>query len=130
MMIVCDNASNNDTMVEAIAQWCKNDGISFDALSGRGCCFPHTTHLSALKVQKYLLLSRNDPDQHLTVTRRSWHFSPSTKNKEMYQESVTAPLSRENDDDAAMQEDNNEDDPGESLASVFTAIGKVSHRHG
>jgi hypothetical protein len=43
---------------------------------------------------------------------------------------VTAPLSREHDDDAAMQEDDDEDDEdndGESLASVFTAIGKVSH---
>jgi hypothetical protein len=74
MAIVCDNASNNDTMVEAIAQRCKNDGIPFDASSGRGRCFPHTAHLSALKAREYLLLARNDPDQYLTATRRSWHF--------------------------------------------------------
>ncbi|KAJ6579802.1 hypothetical protein B0H10DRAFT_1835326, partial [Mycena sp. CBHHK59/15] len=47
---VMDNATNNDTMVEAFGQRCKEKGIKFSCSDARMRCMPHTIHLSALKV--------------------------------------------------------------------------------
>ena len=46
-----DNASNNDTLVEAIEDFCYNEGIpGFMMKDARMRCMPHTVHLAALKV--------------------------------------------------------------------------------
>ncbi len=47
-----DNATNNDTLVAAIARKCRREGIPFDAKMSRLRCMPHTVHLVALKVYK------------------------------------------------------------------------------
>lgn len=47
---VMDNASNNNTMVEAIECKCTVAGIAFSARESRLRCMPHTVHLAALKV--------------------------------------------------------------------------------
>lgn len=52
MAFVMDNASNNDTMVEAIAQKCRENNIEFSAKDSRLRCMPHTVHLAALKVSE------------------------------------------------------------------------------
>ena len=50
MAIMMDNASNNDTMMEAIESRCHEAGIKFSAQKSRMCCMPHTIHLAAIKV--------------------------------------------------------------------------------
>lgn len=47
--INCDNASNNDTMAEALARLSSDQGHWFDAEEGRLRCMPHTVHLAALE---------------------------------------------------------------------------------
>lgn len=46
-----DNATNNDTLVEAIEHKCKAENIKFDAQKSRLRCMPHTVHLATLKVR-------------------------------------------------------------------------------
>jgi len=50
MAIMMDNASNNDTMMEAIESRCHEAGIEFSAQKSRMHCMPHTIHLAAIKV--------------------------------------------------------------------------------
>jgi hypothetical protein len=54
---VMDNATNNDTMVEAFARQCKNKGFNLSVKDGWRRCMPHTIHLSALKVYALPTLS-------------------------------------------------------------------------
>ena len=46
----CDNASNNDTMMDHLGRLHEEDGYEFDATEARLHCMPHTVHLSALEV--------------------------------------------------------------------------------
>ena len=50
MAIMMDNASNNDTMMEAIESRCHEAGIKFSAQKSCMHCMPHTIHLAAIKV--------------------------------------------------------------------------------
>ena len=50
MAIMMDNASNNDTMMEAIESQCHEAGIKFSAQKSRMHCMLHTIHLAAIKV--------------------------------------------------------------------------------
>ena len=45
-----DNASNNNTMVDAIAGRAASEGIKLNATWARLQCMPHTIHLAAIKV--------------------------------------------------------------------------------
>ena len=47
---MADNASNNDTMCEALERLCENEGIHFNAQWAHLQCMPHTTHLAAIMV--------------------------------------------------------------------------------
>jgi hypothetical protein len=51
LTIMADNASNNDTMCEALQALCEKEGITFKAQWARLRCMPHTTHLSALAIR-------------------------------------------------------------------------------
>ena len=55
MAIMMDNASNNDTMMEAIESQCHEAGIKFSAKKSRMRCMPHTIHLAAIKVNHEFL---------------------------------------------------------------------------
>ena len=55
MAIMMDNASNNDTMMEAIESRCHEAGIKFSAKKSRMRCMPHTIHLAAIKVNREFL---------------------------------------------------------------------------
>ena len=55
MAIMMDNASNNDTMMEAIESRCHEAGIEFSAKKSHMCCMPHTIHLAAIKVNREFL---------------------------------------------------------------------------
>jgi hypothetical protein len=50
MAFMTDNASNNDTLVDAIVAHAKGQGISLHPQWIRLRCMPHTVHLAALKV--------------------------------------------------------------------------------
>lgn len=50
MVIMMDNASNNDTMIESIQSQCHEAGIKFSAQKSCMHCMPHTIHLAAIKV--------------------------------------------------------------------------------
>jgi|ERR1700733_12424206 hypothetical protein len=49
--INCDNASNNDTMAEALEILHQAAGLEFDAQEARLRCMPHTVHLAALEAR-------------------------------------------------------------------------------
>ena len=44
-----DNASNNDTLMDALEVRCLEAGIKFSASEARMRCMPHTIHLAAIK---------------------------------------------------------------------------------
>ncbi|KAI0750162.1 hypothetical protein C8Q80DRAFT_1074515, partial [Daedaleopsis nitida] len=50
MAVNCDNATNNDTMMDALEQKCQALGIPFSARVARMRCMPHTIHLAALQL--------------------------------------------------------------------------------
>ena len=45
-----DNASNNDTLMDALEFRCLGAGIEFSASEARMRCIPHIIHLAAIKV--------------------------------------------------------------------------------
>ena len=69
-----DNASNNDTMLDAIEARCFEEGIDFSATQARMRCMPHTIHLACIKVcpiLRYLGITAYFVVNCL-VTRRYW----------------------------------------------------------
>ncbi|KAF8799535.1 hypothetical protein BYT27DRAFT_7120256 [Phlegmacium glaucopus] len=50
IVIVMDNASNNNMLMTSLEQWCEEQGISFSAQDACMHCMPHTVHLAAIKV--------------------------------------------------------------------------------
>ena len=50
IVIMMDNASNNDTMMESIESQCCEAGIKFSAQKSHLHCMPHTIPLVAIKV--------------------------------------------------------------------------------
>lgn len=53
MAFVMDNATNNDTMMEALEKKLTDEGIRFDSQRARLRCMPHTVHLAAIKVRPH-----------------------------------------------------------------------------
>ena len=55
MAINCDNATNNDTMMDALERRCRTHKppIPFSAKVARMRCVPHTIHLAALQVCRF-----------------------------------------------------------------------------
>ena len=49
-----DNATNNDTLVDGVERRCNAKNIRFSASLARLRCFPHTTHLAAIKASDHL----------------------------------------------------------------------------
>ncbi|THU89681.1 hypothetical protein K435DRAFT_677366, partial [Dendrothele bispora CBS 962.96] len=50
MAFIMDNATNNDTIIQAFEQKCQDHNIEFSAKSYCLRCMPHTVYLAALKV--------------------------------------------------------------------------------
>ncbi|KAE9383517.1 hypothetical protein BT96DRAFT_843731, partial [Gymnopus androsaceus JB14] len=101
---VMDNATNNDTMIDAIADRCTIAQIPFSEKNARMQCLPHTIHLAALK----LLEAIGAIDK-----------VPSTS--QPYQDAVTAPVDRSFDDDEVAQEDG-EDDVLDASAMKYSVL--------
>lgn len=53
--INCDNALNNDTMMEALERLNEIHGFDFDAQESRLWCMPHTIHLAAMEASRKTL---------------------------------------------------------------------------
>ncbi|KAJ6541133.1 hypothetical protein B0H10DRAFT_1852529, partial [Mycena sp. CBHHK59/15] len=110
---VMDNATNNDTLMDGIESRANEAGISwFNATEARIRCLPHTTHLAALKVRSLKIASINLSDslQLLEGIGAIPKADPKQRDAEgAYQDSVTAPIGREHDDEAAIGEDDGED---------------------
>ncbi|KAG2052457.1 hypothetical protein BDR06DRAFT_827739, partial [Suillus hirtellus] len=46
MAVVCDNASNNDTLLQALGEKCANEGINFSHEDSHIHCLLHIVHLA------------------------------------------------------------------------------------
>ena len=54
MGIMTDNATNNDTFINSLADWMENNFISFDITEKHFRCFAHVLNLSVQKALKKL----------------------------------------------------------------------------
>lgn len=50
MAVMMDNASNNDTLMEALETKCHEAGVEFLASDSQMCCIPHIIHFAVIKV--------------------------------------------------------------------------------
>ncbi|KAG2040826.1 hypothetical protein BDR03DRAFT_809516, partial [Suillus americanus] len=46
MGVVCDNATNNDTLLESLEKRCADEEIHSSCKKAWICCLPHIVHLS------------------------------------------------------------------------------------
>ncbi|KAJ7271393.1 hypothetical protein B0H12DRAFT_1000905, partial [Mycena haematopus] len=84
-----DNATNNDTMVEAFERRCVAEGIYFSAEDARMRCMPHTIHLSALKLLEAIgVLTKEESKKSASL-------------RGVYQETATESLSLDHDNEAS-----------------------------
>ncbi|KAG1724133.1 hypothetical protein EDB19DRAFT_1582911, partial [Suillus lakei] len=86
MAVVCDNTSNNDTLLQALGERCADEGINFSHKDSHIHCLPHIVHLAAMQLLEGIGAIKPDVK----------------RNGIMYQDSVTAPLDCEHDDYAAL----------------------------
>ncbi|KAJ7340683.1 hypothetical protein DFH08DRAFT_651471, partial [Mycena albidolilacea] len=91
-----DNATNNDTLVEAIERKCAENNIKFSAKHSRLRCMPHTVHLAVLQLLETIGAVEKASKKH-TVP---------------YQDSVTVPPDAEDLDESeeAIAVDDDDDD--------------------
>ncbi|KAJ7133922.1 hypothetical protein C8R43DRAFT_843741, partial [Mycena crocata] len=92
---VMDNATNNDTLVEAFGRRCAEKGIKFSCADARMRCMPHTIQLSALKLLEAIGVLTKEEEQAAKAKSRGT----------VYQECATEPLDREADENAAQTDD-------------------------
>ncbi|KAJ7659747.1 hypothetical protein DFH06DRAFT_989446, partial [Mycena polygramma] len=109
---VMDNATNNDTMTDAIERKCLAAGIPFEAKRSRMRCMPHTVHLAALKLLEAVgALTKDEATKAQSSSRRA-----------AYQEIVTQADNDETDRNTIAQaaDSDSEDDENEGLAPSQT----------
>ncbi|KAJ8580565.1 hypothetical protein M405DRAFT_690140, partial [Rhizopogon salebrosus TDB-379] len=86
--IVCDNATNNDTLLESLEERCNEEGIDFSHTKARIRCLPYIVHLAAMQLLEGIGAIKSGAGC-----------------RGVYQESVTAPVDRDHDDNAALLND-------------------------
>ena len=120
-------------MVEALERMLASEDPLFSAEEVRLRCMPHTVHLSAQEVlSQHLGRISFTSDTWHTWLASEIHWCCKPDKKDTYQDSATAPLDRECDEDIG--DDVDEPDPPEdaldgvehALSEVLTAIPKVS----
>lgn len=106
-----DNTFSNDTFIKAYERKCHEWGIELSAVDTRIRCMPHTAHLAALKVV-FSLCKLPSADQFIVqlleaigVISKTDRKKASGRSDKSYQETVSTPLSRDNDDDTTLNED-------------------------
>ncbi len=65
-----DNASNNNTLMDALAARHHEENLDFSAQDARLRCVPHTIHLAALKVSDLFPLLFLDNEGSFPASRR------------------------------------------------------------
>ncbi|KAG1721141.1 hypothetical protein EDB19DRAFT_1646657, partial [Suillus lakei] len=110
MGVVCDNAMNNDTLLESLEEKCATEGIEFLHKKAQIHCLPHIVHLSAMQLLEGI-----------------GAIKPDSRCRECaYQDSVTAPIDREHDDNAALLDETEDDnDQFGTLQGVLSAVDKI-----
>ncbi|KAF5319077.1 hypothetical protein D9758_018663 [Tetrapyrgos nigripes] len=103
---VMDNVTNNDTMIESLAKKYSEANLQLSAKDARMCCMPHTIHLAAMKLLEAI-----------------GAVSKSTISADPYQDSATAPVEREHDNNAVLQEDGEDDE--DDVTALKSSIGKL-----
>ncbi|KAG2345452.1 hypothetical protein BDR05DRAFT_843082, partial [Suillus weaverae] len=94
MGIVCDNATNNDTLLESLKKRCVDEGIDFLHKKTWIHCLPYIVHLSTMQLLKNI-----------------GTIKPNSRHREAaYQNSVTAPIDHEYNNNAALLDETEEDD--------------------
>lgn len=123
-------------MVDELEVLLEADGFEFDATEAHIQCMPHTVHLSALEVWHLRVLSFIY--QFILVQllecigpiKTTWNKKKGSDMAGSYQDSITAPLSHDYDDDAVRQEDMDEDlldDPEAVLQEALSTVEKVGN---
>jgi hypothetical protein len=108
---VCDNTTNNDTLLESLEERCNEEGIDFSHTKAWIRCLPHIIHLAAMQLLEGIGAIKSGAGCH-----------------GVYQESVTAPVDCDHDDNfAALLNDTDDEDHFETLQEVLSAIDKVCH---
>ncbi|KAF8152314.1 hypothetical protein B0H34DRAFT_663907, partial [Crassisporium funariophilum] len=111
-------ASNNDTMVAGIVRTAAKVGIVLNADWMRLRCMPHTIHLAAIKLLEAIgAISKSD-------------LQKARSRSSSYQEIVTAPIGRNDDDNAAGQEDGSIDKNNtviDGTGNILSAVEKVCY---
>jgi hypothetical protein len=135
MAVMMDNASNNDTMMEAIEDRCRNAGIEFSAKQARMRCMPHTIHLAAIKVSLFLCYHSSFYFSLIGIQLLEGIGLISKENGTRarsagfnYQDEVNIGLDREEDIEAAPEDEDDHDavdvNPSEKIQM---AVHKVSY---
>ncbi|KAJ7940002.1 hypothetical protein B0H13DRAFT_2300060 [Mycena leptocephala] len=75
---VMDNATNNDTLVEAFERKCHDLEIPFESQHARMRCMPHTIHLAALKLLEAIGALSKDETKRTTASSRESAYQGST----------------------------------------------------
>lgn len=126
---MADNASSNDTLLDALAKRCAENGIPFNAKQARMRCMPHTIHLAACQVRSFC-----GDVQSLTQSIQLLEGIGAIKKDQKgrranYQEDVAVPLTDDALADAEGLEDdgNDEEDVQDSQGpeAVLRAVPKV-----
>ncbi|KAF8812635.1 hypothetical protein BYT27DRAFT_7086732, partial [Phlegmacium glaucopus] len=122
--IMMDNASNNDTLMEALELRCCNAGIEFSASVARMRCMPHTIHLAAIKVYFYFMSSLFLLEGIGIMSKSDAAQASVNLN---YQDDVNANLDREHDLNATVPDDEvaDEDVAIEVADRVKVAVQKL-----
>ncbi|KAK0467394.1 hypothetical protein IW261DRAFT_1317933, partial [Armillaria novae-zelandiae] len=98
MAFMMDNTMNNDTLVDGISRCCRHGGIPFDAKLARLQCMPHTVHLAALKLLEGIgAINKKQAKKVMSKTSN-------------YQNSATAPVHWDYDNEAVMQDEVEDDE--------------------
>ncbi|KAL5478914.1 hypothetical protein ACEPAI_2201 [Sanghuangporus weigelae] len=105
--INCDNASNNDTMMQHLEAHMRDDGImSFSADKAQMRCMPHIVHLAAMKLLEVIGAAKGINEQ--------------TRN---YQSDINPP----GEDEEVMREDEPEDDDTTDMLTSIAKLRKLVH---
>ncbi|KAG1864577.1 hypothetical protein C8R48DRAFT_565021, partial [Suillus tomentosus] len=102
MAVVCDNASNNNTLLQALGEKCADEGINFSHEDSHIHCLPHIVHLAAMQLLEGIGAIKPD----------------AKRNGITYQDSVTAPLDREHDDYAALHDKADDEAASDNFESL------------
>lgn len=125
---MADNATSNDTLLDALAKRCNDNGIPFDARQSRLRCMPHTIHLAACQVRSTGLVNSR-ADMYKLLEGIGAIKKEKKDRRGNYQEDIAVPLTSAALDDAEALDDDGDawDDEQDALGpeAVLRVVPKV-----